>query len=167
MPGLTLRARFSAARGSLSFPPFYRFAARRPSPIFGAKTSWRRIRCSACCRSALGAGRQAPLVAHVGTLKMAVFPARGRLPDWARSGCGLTGSLTRGTFLAFSMTRDRISRSWGAALLRAPARFVRLLGCLGRKEPVSSERHSCQSSRSLVAPTIVARGGNLFSESAV
>lgn len=69
---------------------------------------------------------------HVGRHKMAAFrgtvcPARGQQPDWARSG-SLTGSLTRGAFLAFSMTRDRISRSSGAALLRDDLRRRALCG---------------------------------------
>lgn len=59
--------------------------------------------------------------------RFAVFPARGQQSDWARSG-SLTGSLTRGAFLAFSMTRDRISRSWGAALLRDDLRRRALCG---------------------------------------
>lgn len=69
---------------------------------------------------------------HVGRHKMAAFrgtvcPARGQQPDWARSG-SLTGSLTHGAFLAFSMTRDRISRSSSAALLRDDLRRRALCG---------------------------------------
>lgn len=55
MPGLTLRARFSASRGSLSFPPFYRFAARRPSPIFWRQNSMVKTRGNPLWRACLSA----------------------------------------------------------------------------------------------------------------